>query len=303
MALRSMTGYARAEGAFDPGGPSRRWSWSWELRSVNARGLDIRCRVPDGAERLEVAARKAIAARIARGAVSARLALADAGGARAPRIDRAFLRETLALRDELAAEGIGFPPLRLDALLAVRGAVEPGAPAPPDAEESRALDAAALAGLERALDGLTATREEEGARLRGALDGYLDALDALLRRAVAAAEGQAETLRARLRAQIAELLDAAPPPSEERLAQELALLAAKADTREETERLAAHLAACRGLLAGGGAVGRRLDFLCQELNREANTVCSKSAGLPLTALGLEIKAEIERFREQVQNVE
>ena len=157
--------------------------------------------------------------------------------------------------------------------------------------------------MDRALDGLVQARGREGDKLKALLETHLDEMADLTARAVAAAESQPAALRARMAEQLALLLEASPPVPEERMVQELALLAAKADVREETDRLTAHVAACRELLGDGGSIGRKLDFLCQELNREANTLCSKAVDLSLTGIGVELKTRVERFREQIQNVE
>jgi len=188
-------------------------------------------------------------------------------------------------------------------LLTIRGMIEDGEAETLDSDERAALDAATMAGLSTAIEQLVTMRAEEGRRLREVLEDQLANLEALLARSRERAAEQVDVLRGRLADQLNELLNTAPPVAEDRLAQELALIATKADVREEIERLAAHLEACRDLLNAGGPVGRRLDFLCQELNREANTICSKSADLSLTAVGLELKTVIEQFREQVQNVE
>jgi uncharacterized protein (TIGR00255 family) len=191
---------------------------------------------------------------------------------------------------------------RLDGLLALKGVVEAvEEEESPAAREAR--EAAMLQDLETAIAALERARRDEGARLAVVLAGHLDGLEGLSQRAGATAALQPEAIRARLTAQVAALLDAAPQLAAERLAQEAALLATRADVREELDRLRAHVSAARDLLAEGDAVGRRLDFLCQELNREANTICSKSADIELTRIGLEIKAAVEQLREQVQNIE
>ncbi len=295
MTVSSMTGYARAEGALDGA------AWFWEARSVNSKGLDVRCRVPPGSDAIEAAARKAAAGAFARGALSLSLQL-DRGERQAVlKIDEAALEQVLALQDALGGRVDPAPP-RLDALLAVRGIAEAVEPAE-DAAVAAAREKAVLATLADALDRLASARAEEGARLLPVLRGHLDNIGRLTAAASAAAEAQPAMLRQRFEQQVAELLEARIGVGEDRLAQEAALLAAKADVREEIDRLASHIAAAGALLGEGGAVGRKLDFLCQELNREANTLCSKAAGIALTRIGLDLKAAIERFREQVQNVE
>ena len=301
--LTSMTGFGRADGSL-AAGTGAPWAWAWELRSVNARGLDVRMRLPNGLDRLEAEARKRIAAGLGRGSVTANLSLRRESAAAPVRINRALIDQIMTLQSELEADGVIFPsPPRLDVLLSVRGVVETEEEAEPDAEARGVLDAALLTGLEQAAAALTAARADEGRQLAEVLAGQVDAMEALRTEAAALAATQPAHLRERLAAQLATLLGASPPVSEERLAQELALLATKADIREELDRRAAPLDAARTLMAADGPVGRRLDFLCQELNREANTLCSKSTDIELTRCGLALKSTIEQFREQVQNVE
>ncbi len=300
-----MTGYARAEGRAIVGPTEQAWAWVWELKSVNARGLDIRFRLPGGTERLESGFRKAIASRVSRGSVTAQLILRpEDGEGKAGRINRPLLKSIAGLGQELAGTGIGMDTrLRLDTLLTIRGVVDLE---PPDIEDEgvrREVDDHAVRGLTCALEQLREMRAAEGRGLHDLLSGQLDVLEQLGRRAASAAEDQIDSLRDRLRSQVSLLLDSSSPLPEDRLAQELALLVTRADIREEIERLAIHLDACRTLLNSNGPVGRRLDFLCQELNREANTICSKAVDIPLTRTGLDLKSAIEQFREQVQNVE
>jgi len=299
-----MTGYARVDETIVVDRLGQTWSWGWELKTVNAKGLDIRCRVPSGSEAMDVQARKMLGARLARGSVQAQLSMQCQEARTTPRINRDLLNDIMRLQEELEGEGTVFPSLpRLDALLTIRGMIEDGEAETLDSDERAALDAAAIEGLAAAIEQLLRMRAEEGRRLHEVLEDQLSSLETLLATSRERAAGQVDVLRARLADQLNELLNASPPVAEDRLAQELALIATKADIREEIERLAAHLEACRDLLNSGGPVGRRLDFLCQELNREANTICSKSADLALTATGLEMKTVIEQFREQVQNVE
>jgi uncharacterized protein (TIGR00255 family) len=288
-----MTGFARAEAACGP------HAWTWEGRSVNSRSLDLRVRLPAGFDRLEPTVRAEAGWRFKRGSVTVNLSMARGETTTRLRVNRDLLDQVLAISRELAQAGAAPP--RLDALLAVRGVIEPvEQEQQADAGE---VDAALLASLGTMLDDLALARAEEGARLAAVLDDHLDRIAALARAAGAAAAAQPEALRARLRQLVAELLDAAPALPEERLAQEAALLVGKADVREEIDRLGAHIDQARTLLSGGGAIGRRLDFLCQELNREANTLCSKAGDVELTRIGLDLKATIEQFREQVQNIE
>lgn len=297
-----MTGFARVDGTAESGGAA--WTWAWELRSVNAKGLDVRSRVPSGFEAVDQAVRRRAQDHVTRGSLTANLSVSRQEGEAELQVNIAFLDRILALQADLEAEGRVYPsPPRLDALLAVRGMIDTAQTEEPTAEQRAALDEAVLGGLDRAFRALVAERDAEGRRIASPLAAHVDRIESLVAAATGRADAQPEALRQRIAAQLAELLAASPPVSEERLAQELALLATKADVREETDRLTAHVAACREMLGADGAVGRRLDFLCQELNREANTLCSKSVDLELTRIGLELKSVIEQFREQVQNVE
>ena len=296
--LASMTGFARALG--QQGG----WQWTWEIKSVNARSLDMRMRLPPGYDRLEMAAREAVAKRFKRGSMNFNLTQyrSDATGAATPmRINREFLDELLETARHYASSGNTEPP-RIEALMAVRGVVEPIEVA--ESEEAFASRVAAmLDSLNEALTALARAREEEGARLKGVLCDQLAVLEELRADASAAEGARPDKIVERMNATVDELLESSPALSEERLAQEVALLVAKGDIREELDRLAAHIAAARELLETGGPCGRRLDFLCQELTRETNTLCSKSGDVALTRVGLAMKAAIEQFREQVQNLE
>ena len=295
MTVSSMTGYARADGALDGA------AWCWEARSVNSKGLDIRCRVPPGSDAIEAASRKAAADAFARGALTLSLQIDRGARPAALKIDEAALDRVLALHRSLGDRVDPAPP-RLEALMAIRGVAETVEPAEDEAAVA-ARERAILDTLAAALDRLAAARAEEGARLLAVLRDRLDEIGRLTALAGRSAEAQPAMLRQRLERQVAELLEARIGIAGERLAQEAALLAAKADIREEIDRLDSHVAAARALLDAGGAIGRRLDFLCQELNREANTLCSKAADMALTRIGLDLKAAIEQFREQVQNVE
>ncbi|MCC7427125.1 MAG: YicC family protein [Alphaproteobacteria bacterium] len=293
-----MTGFARDSGQAEG------LDWVWELRSVNGRGLELRLKLPNGWDGIEPRLREAAQKRLQRGNVSATLTLkrdAAAGAARLV-IDRAALDQALALAAELRARMPEAAPPRLDGLMALPGVLRAEVVAEDEAlHEKRA---GALAGaFDSALGALSAMRLAEGARLHAILSGRLDEMAALAAAAEAEAELQPAALRERMLASLGELLAAVPALPEDRIAQEVAILVGKADVREELDRLAAHIAAARALLAEGGAVGRRLDFLTQEFNREANTLCSKSASVALTAIGLKLKAAIEQFREQVQNIE
>jgi uncharacterized protein (TIGR00255 family) len=290
-----MTGFARADGHADG------ISWVWELKSVNGKALDLRFRLPPGFEALELPLRQSLAQKLKRGALSINLSLTRIGAAAGLRVNREALDQLAALAQQLVAEGKAAPP-SADGLLALRGVLE-GSEEVADAAERERRQQSLLPSFETALAQLAAMRIAEGERLIPVLEARLAEIAELLAAAEDNAAAQPERLKARLSDILAELLAAAPPLPPERLAQEAALLVAKGDIREELDRLAAHIVAAQELLAEGGAVGRRFDFLCQEFNREANTLCSKSADVSLTRIGLALKAAIEQLREQVQNLE
>lgn len=296
--LMSMTGFARQAGALADG-----TAFVWEVRSVNGRGLDLRLRLPNGLDALEPALREAVGRCLKRGNVSAALTLKREAR---PRLvaDPVALEQALALALDLAGRIRGSMSPRAEALLALPGILRAEEQAPDEAaEEARRADLALAFGA--ALDGLVAAREAEGASLHAIMAGLLDEVAGLHDAAATEAAGQPEAQRARMLEQLASLLGEAATARvpEERLAQEVALLAQKSDVREELDRLAAHIGAARALLAEGEGAGRKLDFLVQEFVREANTLCSKSASIALTRIGLDLKAAIERLREQAANVE
>jgi uncharacterized protein (TIGR00255 family) len=290
-----MTGFARDSDRLGA------YSWVWEVRSVNGRGLDVRSRMPTGHEALEVAVRAAVDSHLSRGNVAVNLKL-DRGFADATvRVNEAVLGELVKVAEALAAR-LPAATLSVDGLLAQRGVVELAETEEDEAARSE-RERRMLSSFEAALDGLVAMRRQEGARLAEVLQAQLGAIEAGVATAAAAAALQPAALAERLKAQIAAIGEAPEGLTEERLAQEVALLALKADVREELDRLSAHVAAARELIAAGGAVGRRLDFLAQEFNREANTLMSKVSDLELTRVGLELKAAIDQLREQAQNIE
>jgi uncharacterized protein (TIGR00255 family) len=289
-----MTGFGRAEGSV--GG----LAWAWELRSVNGRGLDVRFRLPPGWDALEPALREAAGRRLKRGNVTAGLTVKRDTEARLA-LDPAALEQALALALALQARIPGGAPPRAEALLALPGVLRAAAVDP--AEERASAAQAVQAGFAAALTGMLQAREAEGARLGTVLTGLLDEIAALRAQAATQAADQPAAQRARVMENLTALLREAPSLPQERIAQEVALLAARSDVREELDRLDSHIAAAHALLQEAANIGRRFDFLVQEFNREANTLCSKSASTALTATGLKLKAAIEQLREQVQNIE
>jgi uncharacterized protein (TIGR00255 family) len=293
-----MTGFARADGTLPDGA-----SFLWEVRSVNGRGLDLRLRLPNGMDALEPALRDAAGKLFKRGNISATLNIMREEKA-GPRLtpDPVALDQALRLALELAARIPGAPPPRAEALLTLPGVLRAETTELDEAAEE-ARRAAVAAGFSTALQALAKSRAAEGARLAEILAVLIDEITALVALARDAAADQPAQQKARLLESLAALLEGERRVPEERLAAEVALLAAKSDVREEIDRLNAHIAEARALLASGDAVGRRLEFLTQEFVREANTLCSKSASVALTRLGLDLKAAIERLREQAANVE
>jgi uncharacterized protein (TIGR00255 family) len=295
MSLFSMTGFADAQGAFES------LRWRWEVRSVNGRSLDLRLRMPPGMEGMEPAARILAAERFRRGNIQAGLTLDSPEGSRGLRVDTAALAQAVKLATRIAAES-GLAPARVDGLLALKGVLVQEEILAIDAPERAARDAAILETLSFAFDALARARAMEGAKLAAILARTADEISRLTQDARRLSAAQPDALRDRLRTQLKDLLDASAP-GDERIAQEIALLAARADVREELDRLSAHVQEAHRLITAGEAVGRKLDFLSQELNREANTLCSKSSDIALTRVGLAMKAAIDQFREQAQNVE
>ena len=295
MALTSMTGFARAHGI------SGSYAWAWELKSVNGKGLDLRLRMPSGWDAIEAPVRARAAERLARGSIQAALTVDRSGVAPVVRINAGVLDAILTTLRQLAPRIDAGPP-SLDGLLSLKGVMEVS-DLEENEDERRAADTAAIAGFGEAVAALSEMRQSEGAALARILTSRLDEIAALAQRAEQAPGRRVEAIRARLAEQVAALLAQSDRFDPDRLHQEAILLATKADVREELDRLAAHVAQARQLIAGSGAVGRRLDFLAQELNREANTLCAKANDVELTNIGLELKAAVEQFREQVQNVE
>jgi uncharacterized protein (TIGR00255 family) len=295
MSLSSMTGFARAIGAEGP------YRWVVELKSVNAKGLDLRLRTPPGFDRIEGEARSRLGRALARGACFATLNARRDGASSEVKINREALAAVIAAAKEAALEA-GLEPPTIDGVLAVRGVVEVGE-ANDDEEALAAACAGVLKSLDEAIGALVGMRRSEGAALAAILEERLATIAALIQAADDNPGRRPEAIRARLAQSAAALLEVNRGFDENRLHQEAILLAAKADVREELDRLATHVAAARDLLKAGGPVGRRLDFLAQELGREANTLCAKSNDAALTAIGLELRSVIDQLREQIQNVE
>ncbi|MCQ0093003.1 YicC family protein [Roseovarius sp. M141] len=292
-----MTGFAAGRGAEGP------WSWTWELRSVNGKGLDLRLRVPDWIAGLEAALRARLSGAVARGNVSLtlRVQAEDTGGRL--RVNSTQLDDVLAAMAEVEARamacGLSLAPARPGDILSVRGVLETAS----DEADTDALKTALCDDFKSVLADFTAMRAREGAALHTLLEGQLSDIARLTEDAAATAKARAPEMATALNTNLARVMDAASGADPARVAQELALIAVKADVTEEIDRLRAHVIAARDLLTSGAPVGRKLDFLAQEFNREANTLCSKAQSSALTAIGLEMKVAVDRMREQVQNVE
>ncbi len=295
MTLQSMTGFARTDGVHGD------TSWFWEIRSVNGRSLDLRLRLPSGLERLETPVRAQCQERLARGNCTVTLGVKRETGQTEIRLNEMALAQALAVAKR-AKDIAGLKPARLDTLLGMRGVVETAEPE--ESEEAQAaLTHALLAGLSAALDQLVAARTAEGERLQDVIEKQLQSIGELVAKAADAVARQPELLAGRLREQIARLGEAGAALEPERLHQEALLLAAKADIQEELDRLGAHVGAAKELIASGQPAGRKLEFLAQEFNREANTTCSKASDIELSRIGLELKSVIDQLREQVANIE
>jgi len=295
MALSSMTGFARSQGS------AGSYAWAWEIRSVNAKGLDLRLRLPPGWDAIEQPVRARAGEVLARGTLHATLNVEREGAAPVVRVNEDVLQAVIATLNSLAGR-VEAQPARLDGILAIKGVIEVADAAESDAERA-AAQAAAIKGFDATLGELTKMRRHEGEALGRVLGARLDEISALVARAEAAPGRKPEAIKARLAEQIAELLETSERFDPDRLHQEAILIASKADVREELDRLTAHVAQATKTIRDGGAVGRRLDFLAQELNRETNTLCAKANDMELTNIGLELKSLVEQFREQVQNLE
>jgi uncharacterized protein (TIGR00255 family) len=295
MALSSMTGFARGQGV------SGDYAWAWEIKSVNAKGLDVRLRLPPGWDAVEPAVRASAAGALSRGTIHATLNVERQGKPPVVRVNDDVLAAVLAALKALAGRVDAERP-RLDGILAIRGVVEV-VDADETEDERRTAEASVVSGFAAALDGLAEMRRREGEALARILSGRLDEIAALILRAEAAAARRPDAVKQRIAEQVATLLESSDRFDPDRLHQEAVLIAARADVREELDRLAAHVEQAQGMVGKGGAVGRRLDFLSQEFNRESNTLCAKANDRELTNIGLELKGVVEQFREQVQNLE
>jgi uncharacterized protein (TIGR00255 family) len=290
-----MTGFSRTTGQLE------RHRWTWEAKSVNGRSLDVRLKTPYGFDRIELPIKKLTTERLGRGSVSLSLTIESELTASTLQVNRRLLDDLITLHEELAGRvAIDLP--KIETLLTVKGVIEAAETAETE-DYTEQQELAIMQSLTEVLDGLIASRSAEGKRLHALIEDYVSNLENLCRDARNSDGTRVSDIRDRLQRQIDELMETSNSIDEKRLTQEVAILATKADVREEIDRLEAHCAASRDLLAASGPAGRRLDFLCQELNREANTLCSKSASEELTQIGLEMKAVIDQFREQAQNVE
>ena len=295
MTLSTMTGFARGHGVSGP------YAWTWEIKSVNGKGLDVRLRTPAGWDAVELPVRARAAETLSRGSVQANLIVERSGAPPTVRVNAAVLDAILSAVHDFGAK-IKVSPPSLDGLLGLKGVIEI-ADAEENEAERRSAETAVIAGFTAALGSLAEMRRGEGAALGRVLTARLDEIAALVERAEQAPGRRPDAIRARLAEQVAALLAQSERFDPDRLHQEAIMIATKADVREELDRLTAHVAQARRLIEEGGPIGRRLDFLAQELNREANTLCAKANDVELTNIGLELKAAVEQFREQVQNIE
>ncbi|CEJ84990.1 conserved hypothetical protein [Hyphomicrobium sp. GJ21] len=296
MTISSMTGFARADGSTDG------LSWIWESRSVNGRGLDVRLRLPPGYEALEIPARDAVAKRFARGSISLSLSIEKQQTNGAIRLNEQVLADVIKAADRVSTLSGATKPDAAQ-LLMIKGVLETSDQATEDAAARASREKTILQSLEVALDKLGEARRAEGARLGGVIHDQISQIEQLAATVRASPSRAPEAVMTRLKDAIARLVDTTAALDDQRLHQEAVLIATRADVEEELQRLSAHVAAARDILAERGSVGRKLDFLAQEFNREANTLCSKANAVDITRLGLQLKTVIDQFREQVQNVE
>jgi len=295
--IQSMTGFASGKGAF------AHYSWAWELRSVNGKGLDLRLRVPDWVEGLEAQLKAAMTPKVTRGNITLGLRLGRADEVAQLALNTVQLDSVLIAMAQVEAEamerGLSLAPANATDILALRGVLDSASVEENTSDLAHAICNDFAPVLAAFLD----MRKTEGKAMQDVLFGHLDEIERLVARADAAIDARREEMAASFRTALARVMDNADGADEHRIAQELALIAVKADVTEEIDRLGAHIAAARALLAAGGSIGRKLDFLAQEFNREANTLCSKAQSKELTSIGLDLKAVIDQLREQIQNVE
>ncbi len=295
MTIKSMTGFARAEGAL---GPTR---WVWEIRTVNGRNLDLRLRLPPGHDALEPRVREIATAKFQRGNIQIGLSVKREEGITAIRLNEQVLGQVLVAAARVRAL-TGAPPPTVEGLLAIKGVLETAEAGDTEAE-AELRSAALIASFQEAVEGVVAARTGEGQRLQKVLLDQVAEIERLTLAIEANPNRSAQAIKRRIAEQVARLIDASSTLDPARLHQEAVLVATKADVEEELKRLTVHVAAARDLLGAKDAVGRKLDFLAQEFNREANTVCSKAGDSTVTSLGLSLKTVIEQLREQVQNIE
>jgi len=295
MTIKSMTGFSHADGA------TATFAWHWELRSVNARGLDVRVRLPAGNDALEPKVREAAGKILSRGSVTVSLNIEVRSGTQEIRLNEETLRQVVAAAEKIRAMTDAAPP-SADGLIAIKGVLEV-VEHQESADELEARTQAILVSLDRALELLVKARAGEGARLKTVLQGHLTQIEELVAAVEASPARTPAAIQEQLKAQLDRLFENAGSLDPGRLHQEAVLVATRADVEEELKRLRAHIAAARELLEEKGAIGRKLDFLAQEFNREANTLCSKANALDITRAGLALKSVIDQMREQVQNIE
>jgi uncharacterized protein (TIGR00255 family) len=295
MALSSMTGFARASGAIDG------LHWQWEIKSVNGKTLDVRCRLPSGFETLEQGVRAAAAEKLKRGSLQVSLNVSGATQPDTVQLNEPVLEQVLSAAERLRHR-IGGEPLRADLIIGMRGVLE-AAPAEEDEAAFERRSVAILTSFHEALATLAQARREEGGRLQLLIAAQIDRIEMLANAARDNPARTAEAIRARLAEQVARLMETGAGFDEVRLHQEAILIANRADIQEELDRLMSHIEAARALIGSSEAIGRKFDFLAQEFNREANTLCAKAADKSLTSIGLDLKIVIDQLREQVQNIE
>lgn len=295
MSISSMTGFARASGAREG------LFWQWEIKSVNGKALDVRCRLPAGFESLEPALRTAVTQAFKRGNLQVSLSISGAVAAETVRLNQDVLDQIVAA-GEMLRDRIGGEPLRADVLLSLRGVVDISVPVE-DETSVEQRNAAILVSFGEALKSLEHARLEEGGRLKSVLTAQIDRIAELCAAARDNPARSVDAIRARLSEQVARIIETGAALDPDRLHQEAVILATRADIQEELDRLQSHVEAAHDLLASRDAIGRKFDFLAQEFNREANTLCSKAADRTMTAIGLDLKTVIDQMREQVQNIE